>query len=364
MKKIISIIAVLLIAMGINLIKNSSVIFADEPIKVAVNGQFVDFNGQNPVIVDGRTLVPVRGVFENLGFNVNWNADNQQVSLVRNDYTVIITIGDSMFLTNDIIHSLDVPAQIFDGRTMLPIRSVLESVGYSVSWDNNTRTVTVISRQNENERGSASMPSINVLTPITGDTTMMNYIDVEYLATPSDGEEIVNIFVIINDDSFDDLYRSGINGLSQAGTLGQGRIFLLPGENQIEITIRDTAGLTATYISESRPIFLEGIPAPRSSLDTMEELPDGMGWISTNRLSVYTVMPDDPITLEQVEEAVSTIDGVVIGMFPYRGQYIVEVPQTTVDGLNALGRQLMNDFPDIFRTFTIPVRLINPIGTQ
>jgi hypothetical protein len=143
MKKIISIIAVLLIAMGINLIKNSSVIFADEPIKVAVNGQYVDFNGQNPVIIDGRTLIPVRGVFEYLGFSVDWNSDSQQVFIINDDYTVVMAIGDNEFTTNGESHNMDVPSQIISGRTMLPIRAVLESVGYYIEWEDTTRTITI-----------------------------------------------------------------------------------------------------------------------------------------------------------------------------------------------------------------------------
>ena len=58
---------------------------------------------------------------------------------------VVVTIGNSTFTTNGTSHKLDVSAQIIGGRTMLPIRFVLESVGYTMDWDDATRTVIISS---------------------------------------------------------------------------------------------------------------------------------------------------------------------------------------------------------------------------
>jgi hypothetical protein len=124
----------------------STVAFADAPpISVTVDGERVTFEDQGPVIVDDRTLVPVRGVFELMGFEVDWDPDARQATLVSDDYEVIITVGSETFTTNDESHTLDVPAQIIGARTMLPIRAVLESVGYNVYWDHANRTVIVLS---------------------------------------------------------------------------------------------------------------------------------------------------------------------------------------------------------------------------
>jgi len=117
----------------------------DRGIAVTIDGQPVIFSGQNPVIVDGRTLVPVRGVFEMLGFDVDWNPDTRRATLTRDADEIVIAIGSINFFTNGTSHSLDVPAQIVGGSTMLPIRAVLESVGYGLSWDEATNTVVIIS---------------------------------------------------------------------------------------------------------------------------------------------------------------------------------------------------------------------------
>jgi hypothetical protein len=120
-------------------------------IGVTINGTAVNFGDQPPAVVDGRTLVPIRAVFEALNFTVNWHAETEHVVLSRDDFVVSIGIGNDSFLTNEISshdsvltqHALDVPAQIINGRTMLPIRAVLESVGYNVDWNNDTRTVVI-----------------------------------------------------------------------------------------------------------------------------------------------------------------------------------------------------------------------------
>ena len=119
--------------------------YANTDIRVTINGEEVAFDGQAPVIVGGRTLVPVRGVFEELGFDVGWNGEARQATLTRSDFTVVLTIGSATFTTNGINHALDVPAQIIGGSTMLPIRAVLESVGYYLDWDGGTRTVIISS---------------------------------------------------------------------------------------------------------------------------------------------------------------------------------------------------------------------------
>ena len=120
--------------------------YASDGITVTIDGRPVNFRGQGPTIISGRTLVPVRDVFEAIGFDVYWNEADNQAELTRGDDEVIIPIGSHIFTTNGVPgRSLDVPAQIVGGRTLIPLRFVLESLGYSVDWDARTRTVVIIS---------------------------------------------------------------------------------------------------------------------------------------------------------------------------------------------------------------------------
>ena len=133
------------IAEGIIPAPTPSLAPTSDEISVNINGQPVIFDGANPAMIDGRTLVPVRGVFEAMGFYVNWNPDTRTATLTRYGHIVVIALDSNTFTTNGVSHSLEVPAQLINGSTMLPIRAVLESVGYTLGWDDATRTVVITS---------------------------------------------------------------------------------------------------------------------------------------------------------------------------------------------------------------------------
>jgi len=143
-KKLTAIALALIIALTIFPLTS---LYANSRITVIANGEEIAFQGQGPVIIDGRVLVPVRGVFEALGFEVDWDGDARVATITRGRDVIIITIGSATFTTNGIAHNLDVPAQIIDGRTLVPIRFPLESVGYNVSWDSQARTARITSGQ-------------------------------------------------------------------------------------------------------------------------------------------------------------------------------------------------------------------------
>jgi N-acetylmuramoyl-L-alanine amidase len=105
-----------------------------------INGNDMSFPG---IIRDNRTLVHVRGIFEHLGFSVDWDGNTRTVTIRNAAHTIQMTIGSDIFDVNGIIHRLDVPAQLVEGMTMIPIRLPLEAVGFTVDWLEDTRTVTV-----------------------------------------------------------------------------------------------------------------------------------------------------------------------------------------------------------------------------
>ncbi|MCL2873904.1 MAG: leucine-rich repeat domain-containing protein [Defluviitaleaceae bacterium] len=143
MKIKMKVLATALVVIFASSILLSNITYANESINVTIEGELVNFAGQRPVIVDGRTLVPVRGVFEQLGFDVSWDGSTRQATLTSDDYIVILTISSDVFTTNGEEHILDVPAQIIGESTMLPIRAVLESVRYHVNWSAEEQTVII-----------------------------------------------------------------------------------------------------------------------------------------------------------------------------------------------------------------------------
>lgn len=119
---------------------------ASSEILVRINENYVDFD-QPPVIVNDRTLVPVRKVLEAMGVVVDWNAETRTVLASRDNVSITMTVD-----TNIINYTVDgkttpietdVAAQIIGDRTMFPARAIVECFYASVDWDGATRTVIV-----------------------------------------------------------------------------------------------------------------------------------------------------------------------------------------------------------------------------
>ncbi|MDR0490176.1 MAG: copper amine oxidase N-terminal domain-containing protein [Oscillospiraceae bacterium] len=121
---------------------------AEEQVRVIVNGVEVEFD-QAPIIVDGRTLVPIRAVTEQIGAEVRWNGATQTVTVLYRDTGVALQIGNSYMTArnldtgNERLVLLDVPPQLYSARTLLPIRAVMEEFGCKVDWDNASKTVII-----------------------------------------------------------------------------------------------------------------------------------------------------------------------------------------------------------------------------
>lgn len=110
---------------------------------VFVNGSRVFFPDQQPFLKDSRTLVPARGVFEAFGASVSWDDATETVTVSRGDTLVTLTIGQSFITVNGVKKAQDVPAQLINDRTMIPVRAVAEAFGCNVGWDDATYTVTI-----------------------------------------------------------------------------------------------------------------------------------------------------------------------------------------------------------------------------
>lgn len=114
------------------------------PVSVTVDGDLVEFD-QPPVIVDGRTLIPVRAVVEKLGCLVFWHEESETVVIVTDkDAPAAIVTDPGVHVTvNGELVAFDVPPQVIGGRTLIPIRAVAEKLGCTVGWDEQTQRVSV-----------------------------------------------------------------------------------------------------------------------------------------------------------------------------------------------------------------------------
>lgn len=96
-----------------------------------------------PVIQHGTTLVPVRGVLETMGATVGWNAETKTVSISKDLTTIHFKIGSQIVEVNKAIKRISVPAQIIQDRTFVPLRFISENFGSKVQWDGNSKTIFI-----------------------------------------------------------------------------------------------------------------------------------------------------------------------------------------------------------------------------
>ena len=115
--------------------------------KVVVNGKEVVFAKQGPVIREGKTLIPVRGVMETLGVKVVWDKTARSVTMTKGDKVGVLVIDKDTFKAGDKDVKLTAPAQIINGSTMIPLRVVAEYFDATVTWDKATRTVDVVAKE-------------------------------------------------------------------------------------------------------------------------------------------------------------------------------------------------------------------------
>ena len=154
MKKPLTKASAVILAGALGLGAMSSMAFAEDRINVKVNGELVDFPDAKPFIdKNSRTLVPLRAIGEALGLEATWN-DANKTAFFQNDFTaVIFTIGKSTYEVSSQrgarYEEMDTKAIISEDRTYAPARYLAEAFGYTVGWDNDTRTVTINNKSGE-----------------------------------------------------------------------------------------------------------------------------------------------------------------------------------------------------------------------
>lgn len=122
----------------------SSVAFAANEIRVMLDDEYIKFDVA-PQIVNGRTMVPLRAIFEAMGADIEWDGDTSTVAAIKDETVVVAVIGSEIMYVNDDEKIIDVPPMIVGGRTLVPVRFITEAFGYEVSWDSKNRRVIISS---------------------------------------------------------------------------------------------------------------------------------------------------------------------------------------------------------------------------
>jgi hypothetical protein len=117
-------------------------------ITVFLNDEQIKFD-QDPVLVDGNTLVQFRTIFEKLGYSVKWDETTQRIAAQRNGNEINMVIGGVTASANKISYILNESPQIIDGTTLVPLRFIAEASGAVVTWDKDKHQINIKVDKNE-----------------------------------------------------------------------------------------------------------------------------------------------------------------------------------------------------------------------
>lgn len=117
----------------------------EEKIKVIIDGETLKSDCP-PIIINGRTLVPMRAIFEKLGASVDWNESAQSVTAVKGEREISLAIGGDIMTVDGENKTLDVPPMLYGDRTLVPVRAVSEALNCNVEWVEAENTVVITAK--------------------------------------------------------------------------------------------------------------------------------------------------------------------------------------------------------------------------
>lgn len=121
---------------------------AKNDIRVNLNDKALSFDVL-PQIINERTMVPLRAIFEALGASVDWNQETKTIISTKGNTTIKLTINSNIMYVNDNPITLDTPACVIDDRTLVPVRAISEAFDCYVSWNGEQQTVLIYSENTD-----------------------------------------------------------------------------------------------------------------------------------------------------------------------------------------------------------------------
>ncbi|MGI6597807.1 MAG: copper amine oxidase N-terminal domain-containing protein [bacterium] len=141
-KAIVGIIVFMLVAISFAGKAEAKYEVKEADVTIVINDEILELD-VSPVISSGRTLVPLRSIFEFFDVELEWEETTQTIKGSRNGTRIILPVGQPLAAIDEEQVELDVPALIVDGRTMVPSRFIAESLGAEVIWHESNRTVEI-----------------------------------------------------------------------------------------------------------------------------------------------------------------------------------------------------------------------------
>ncbi len=117
----------------------------EQAIRVHVDGHIISFES-DPYISNDSALVGVRAILEALGADVSWDENSRTVTISKEDTVIKLTVGNETAYVNDEPSSLAAVPEMSGDSVMIPVRFISEQLGMNVSWDESSRLITIVSK--------------------------------------------------------------------------------------------------------------------------------------------------------------------------------------------------------------------------
>ncbi|HLW46420.1 MAG TPA: stalk domain-containing protein [bacterium] len=241
-------------------------------IRVFIDGRPVAFDVP-PAINQGRVLVPLRGIFEQMGATVDYDAATQHIVGIRGGQTVELTVGSRQARVNNSPVLLDVPAFTINGRTMVPLRFISESLGAGVQWVAANETILISSSGGV---PTAAVPPVVPSGEVTGRLMAVTTGQSPQVVVRANGQDYT--YAVTPQTT---IFR--VNGDNNAG--GSAPLGALHAGDRVVV---DASGDQATKITAT----YRTVPAGR-----IAHVSPGSRTVTLANGSTYTVLPDAVITL-------------------------------------------------------------------
>ena len=249
-----------------------------QDIHVVVNQVPVTFSGTAPREIGGSVLVPLRGVFEQLGATVDYNPATKQIQSKKGATLVVLTLGQTTAFVNGTPQVLNQPAQEFNGTTLVPLRFVAQSFGADVAWLPSNQTVEI----NTSDQHVASLPA----APVNG------------------SGNVVGTLAGVYQDTNPPQITLRVNGQNTAVPFSDNTLVLIQSGNQpaVQKTISDLQVGDQVRVSlpgpgEAASIIRVTYGDITGTLKSVTALPDGSSVVTLNDGQSRQVAPDAQITM-------------------------------------------------------------------
>lgn len=125
---------------------------ADREVTVLIDGEILATDTP-PQLINGRTMLPMRAIFEAFDANVTWMGEDELIFATKDDLLIVLKIGAKEMSVQKAsenvgkIVTLDVAPFLYNERTMVPARAIAEALGADVDWIDETSTVVIESKK-------------------------------------------------------------------------------------------------------------------------------------------------------------------------------------------------------------------------